>query len=49
MIGVVKVTGRPLSDAGHLFAEVDAGCETIDLLDHLDDSEENQHWSKLQR
>lgn len=44
----VKVTGRPLSDAGHLLTEVDAGCETIDLLDHLNDNKESRYLSKLQ-
>ena len=45
----VKGSGRPLSDAGRLLTEVDAGCESIDLLDHLNDNEESGYLSKLQK
>lgn len=36
------VSVRALSDAGRLLAEVDAGSETIDLLDHLNNNKESQ-------
>lgn len=45
----MKGSGRPLSDAGRLLTEVDTGCETIDLLDHLNDNEESRYLSKLQK
>lgn len=38
-----------LSDAGCLLSEVDAGCETIDLLDHLNDNKDSQYLSDMQR
>lgn len=42
MCGAVDVVGRAVSAAGCLLAEVNIGCEAINLLDHLDDNEEGQ-------
>lgn len=45
VIGGIRIRrcGPLLGEKGHLVAEVYAGCETVDLMDNLNDNEKDQH------